>query len=398
MEALPAKAPKAKGWKPILSVLIFLCCSSSLRSVEPAPEGEKHPLNRKIGFTTEKKTIAGVGKFVWEIQSFDDLSNPAKHVGISYEKKLHLPKLPHTDTVPALVIAKVQLSLKITPPAGAKITRVSIKNAANTKVTANTDYGKPFTTTGLSADATTLSQSGEIADAITVNIQHKKAGVEGSTTASFQIPLVRVDTLSDTLILCTKKIKEEGQHENEYGSELKESGAIERQLYFLPQKGEKVSISCIGHCLHALRHGYQKWDGVDAKVSITKLDDMVEGSAIGFLQTLANKGWTIYYISKDATTRSGRPGRKVIEQLMPCTDVLNCAVQGSPGQNQLNALCALPWAFIVEASGLHVGMSLSGTLYEAHYLKTGDDIYDNRLKAKDFVLSQDFGFIAVPPP
>ncbi len=407
--ALPPPASKARERKPILSSalgwLIFLWCSSSLHSAEPAPEGEKHPLDRKIGFTTEKRTIVGVGKFVWEIQSFDDVSNPARHVGISYGKKLHLPKLPHTDTAPALVIDKVKLSLTLRPPKGAKITSVSIKDAASTKVTAATDYGKPFTTTALSADATTLSNSGEIADAITVNIQHKKAGSEGIGTTSFQIPLVRVDTLSETLALCTKKIHEEGQHQFDLGNKslgyphfpgvTPKPGEIP---YYFAQNGAPVLISCIGHCLHALRkHGFQKWFGPQADLPITILGGMGDQSAIGYMQTLTTQGWTVYYLASDAKTIEQQAGGQVLKKLQPRTDLLDCAIPGSPGAVALAALCAKPWLLVAQSDGIHVGMSLANKLYEAHNGETGAAIYDSAKATNSFVLSRGFGFIAVPP-
>lgn len=407
VKASLSKASKAKGRKSILGavvgLLMFMLCASSLQSA--APDDEKHPLDKKIGFATEKKTIAGVGKFVWEIQSFDDSSNPAKHVGISYEKKLHLPKLPHTDTAPALDIDKVKLSLKITPPAGAKITSVSIKDAAKTKVTATTDYGKAFTTTGLSADATTLSKAGEIADAITVNIQHKQAGSEGTSTTSFQIPLVRVDTLSETLALCTKKIHEEGQHQFDRGNKspghplfpgvTPKPGELP---YYFPQNGAPVLISCIGHCLHALRkHGFQKWLGPDAGLVITPLPGMGDQSAIGYMQTLTTKGWTVYYLASDATLIDQQEGGQVLKNLTPRTDLINCATPGSPGAVALTALCAKPWLLVAQSDGEHVGMSLANKLYEAHWDLTGAAIYDSTKATSTFVLSRGFGFIAVPP-
>ncbi|MFD0894197.1 hypothetical protein KBB96_09305 [Luteolibacter ambystomatis] len=378
-----------------------------------APEGDKHPLKKKIGFTTNQQTIdlggpnggAPNNKMVWTLEAVTVAESD-----LSYKKVIHVQKGK-----------EMTARLKVTPPATVKILEVSVKNAQNQKIPQPSPaFGKVFDNSTLKFDATTIAAKTN-PNAITVKFEYKSATPQGNEevlTSTINIPVNRIDTLSEAINTVTKKIFEEGQHDYDVGSDSGQAGN-EDVLYFPQNPPPNAWISCVGFTLHALRHAHKFWINSSPIGFSPYKSQSTEGDVVGHMNWLRIKrGWKIYYVTETNKTLSQvNDGYFANATWSGITEYTECKTAGTPGNAGFTALTAKPFIYMSRRAGYHAGMGVEGVAYEAHADLVHDAIFDKswpsgynaagacwimRVQALEPDGSNvehtiPYGFIAVPP-
>lgn len=298
-------------------------------------------------------------------------------------------------------VTEVILKLTLTPPETIKIKKILVHNEDDQEIEVDADYGEEVTKETLKVDSTTLGEEGENDESITVILEKKneQAGEEPDTFSE-DISLIRVDTLAKHLEVVTKKIHSEGRHEHDIGSNHPDAqnGGAHEKLFYFPQSGDLNSVSCIGYPNYVLRHGLQKWRGdYDAiKGPPHKIPGAALTSGVNYAESLSQvDGWNIYYVCLDNTLLENQIPHNVLDKMNIFGNFRN--LNNDPAlKNQLIALLnTSDYIYLLKHEATHVGNSLSGVAYEAHWANVGDAVFDNAASSLDFI--GQFGFIAVPP-
>lgn len=372
--------------------IITICLATLLPNIALS-QSYKHPYGKKIGFT-ENIIATSDGDIDYEVECVN-----SKYMGISYKQILRLPKLPHTLTLgPDAGEQKSALHrLKLVPPANIKIVRIIIKNKDNQIINVNGAYGAPYETSVVKIDDTSLAAS-KLNEPIKVEYAVKaETEDEDPIKSSAKIPIYRVDRLPEHLVFITKKIKEEGHHENDWGDSYSPlpAGAHEK-LYYFPQPTSPITSTCIGYANHVVRHGLQKWRGAGSAVSGPPNIPAGIGSTSGVAYAeslLKQDGWKIYFFNNGIEDAEGVfapfANVSITEEII---DIANNAT----AQARYATLIKAEYAYLIKQSGGHVANWADGTVYESHIFKANDAIFGTASSINAF-LKSNHGFLVIPP-
>ncbi len=201
---------------------------------------------------------------------------------------------------------------------------------------------------------------------------------------------VRVDTLAKHLEVITKKIHFEGRHEHDIGSEHPnaQNGDAYLKKFYFPQSNNLNAVSCIGYPNYVLRHGLQKWrgdyDAINGPPHKIPLAD--ETSGVNYAESLSQvDGWKIYYVCVNDVKVEDQKPENVLDKMNISGDYRNLNTDTAV-KNQLVALLdSSEYVYLLKHEATHVGNSLFGVAYEAHWKSVGDAIFDNETSSLDFI-------------